>query len=409
MNHPTCIKALGKLDSTVINQDSLAIEGWAASEESGRLTGLDVTVGGRTCRVIEQVLRIPSADVKAAWPGMDESGCCRFRLRVALPEGLASKVSDLSISVEPSFERGSGKPLEHTLTNTIEAQSSSLIAEGDAAQREGSQTLAKEKYRQALAIHPCCIEAHNKVERLGGVGTYTHNFRVIAQIDPRDDIFRFFENHERARNPIREYLSDGWRTLSELLLLLDKLNISLSNCGSFLEFASGFGRFTRHLVTAVDSSRLCVSDVVDGSVDFLRETFGVAGFYSSLDPLKIKVERKFEIIFVLSLFSHLPEESWQPWITALMSMLEPGGVLIFTTHGDRASSDMGYMIPDSGYRFVPSSESQTLDGACYGTTFASEQYVRTVLGQAAAGCRVDFFPAKFWAQDAFVVFSSQAR
>lgn len=407
MDKDTRIKALGMLDRTAINGNSLTIEGWAASEGAGKITGFHVAIGEQPCQVIEQILHIPSRDVKAAWPGMDDSGHCRFLLRVALP----SPKNDLQLSVEPSFEQGVGEALHQTLAIPAadRAQLTNLIAAADEAQSVGNPALAKEIYRQALAIHPGCLEAHNKIERIGGVGTFTHNFRVIAQIDPRDDIFRFFEKHERARNPIREYLSDGWRTLSELLILLEKLNIRLSDCGSFLEFASGFGRFTRHLVNAVGCSHLFVSDVVDGSVDFLRDTFGVSGFYSSLDPRQMEVEKKFEIIFVLSLFSHLPEASWQPWISKLMSMLEPGGVLIFTTHGERACRDMGYVLPEGGYGFVEQSESRTLEGACYGTTFASEQYVTTALGNIAPGCRVEFFPAQFWAQDAFAVFAEQIR
>lgn len=407
MNKDVYVKAAGMLDSIVVNDGTLTIEGWAASEGAGKVTGFHVTVGGQTCRMVEQVLHIPSEDVKTAWPGMDGSDRCRFLLRVVLP----NPMNDLHLSVEPFFEQGVGKALRHTLVITAAdpSQLTSLIAAADDAQSAGNLTLAKKLYRQALDIQPCCLEAHNKIERIGGVGTFTHNFRVIAQIDPRDDIFRFFETHERACNPIREYISDGWRTLSELLLLLEKLNIRLSNCGSFLEFASGFGRFTRHLVNPVGSSRLWVSDVVDGSIDFLRDTFGVSGFYSSLDPRRIDVEKKFEIIFVLSLFSHLPEASWQPWISKLMSMLEPGGVLIFTTHGERASRDMGYVIPESGYGFVEQSESRTIDESCYGTTFASEQYVTSALRNIAPGCRVEFFPARFWAQDAFVVFAEQNR
>jgi len=291
------------------------------------------------------------------------------------------------------------------MTSPDLSQLATLIFAADNAQRLGNEELAKELYLQALAIYPSCLEAHNKIERMGGVNTYSHLFRVIAQIDPRDDIFHFFERHEWARNPIREYISDGWRTKSELLLLLEKLDIRLSSCKSFLEFASGFGRFTRHLVNTVSPSRLWVSDVVDGSVDFLHETFGVSGFYSSVDPGQLKTDKKFEIIFVLSLFTHLPETLWQPWISTLMSMLHPGGVLIFTTHGESASHNQGITIPENGYLFLGGSESRTLGESHYGMTFTSEKYVRTALSKIAPGCRVEFFPSQFWAQDAFAVFA----
>jgi hypothetical protein len=118
---------------------------------------------------------------------------------------------------------------------------------------------------------------HNALERSGSRERYSAWMRVNCVIDPRDDIFRFFYNHPLACNPVREYLADGWRTLSELMLLMDSIDRPLTRTRSMLEFAAGFGRFTRHLAPVLPG-RLTVSDLHPGSVDFLREQLGVDGF-----------------------------------------------------------------------------------------------------------------------------------
>ena len=121
------------------------------------------------------------------------------------------------------------------------------------------------------------LDAHNAREKARAPGWYGEWMRVNCVIDPRDDIYHFFATHPLACNPVREYLADGWRTLSELNLALDAAGRSLGRCSSVLEFASGFGRFTRHLAAALPG-RVTVSDVQPGTVDFAIEQFGGKGF-----------------------------------------------------------------------------------------------------------------------------------
>ena len=55
--------------------------------------------------------------------------------------------------------------------------------------------------------------------------------------------------------------------------VLEQVDRPLTGVSSMLEFASGFGRFTRHLARALPGRVTC-SDVLPGSVDFAREQFG---------------------------------------------------------------------------------------------------------------------------------------
>src|SRR6218665_2760609 len=99
-------------------------------------------------------------------------------------------------------------------------------------------------------------------------GPFTEWMGCNWEIAPADDIYRFFENHPASVNPLRDYLADGWSTLSELILLLEQVDRPLLKVGHCLEFASGHGRFTRHLVKALGAQRVTVSDVVADAVSF---------------------------------------------------------------------------------------------------------------------------------------------
>lgn len=270
---------------------------------------------------------------------------------------------------------------------------------------QGDLGAATQLLDEALALDPLCLPAHNLKEKYALKGNFSGWMGVNAEISPDDDIFRFFANHPTSKNPFRDYLSDGWRTMVELQGILDLYSRSIGRSHNFLEFACGHGRFTRHLARAIKSGHLTVSDVVPGSVDFLQESLGVKGFYSSNNPAELHIPEQYDVIFVLSLFSHLPATVWAPWIRVLHTALKPEGLLIFSTHGDKCAQIEGVELDAQGYKFFPSSESTALAGETYGCTYASLAYVKKAVSEAlGATVKIDTVPNHFWSnQDAVVV------
>jgi SAM-dependent methyltransferase len=272
-----------------------------------------------------------------------------------------------------------------------------------AALRDTAPSEAEALYLQVLELQPGHLAAHNAIERLNSPRRYSAWMGVNCLIDPRDDIFKFVAEHPISANPVREYLADGWRTLSELMLLLEALDRPLLRMGSVLEFAAGFGRFTRHLARALPG-RVTVSDVLPGSVEFLREQFGVAGFPSTHDPEKLGLEPKFDLVFVLSLFTHLPPRMWKPWLAALAGGVKPGGLLIISTHSESTAVNQHARLDENGVYFVTSSESPSLDGEVYGTTFTTRRFSEETIATVPGLSILDYRENAFWAgQDAIVI------
>lgn len=245
------------------------------------------------------------------------------------------------------------------------------------------------------------LATHNAREASRSPERYSEWMRVNCVIDPRDEIYRFFVNHSIAANPVREYLADGWRTLSELLLLMESVDRPLTKARSMLEFAAGFGRFTRHLAPVLPG-RLTVCDLQPGSVDFLREQFGVEGFYSTNDPAALAIPKRYEIVFVLSMFTHLPPAMWAPWMRTLFSAVEPGGHLVFTVHNESVEGHEVEYDAD-GTKFIASSES-ALAVEQYGTTFAKRAWIEHEVRHALGRPLTHYRERAFWhGQDAVVV------
>ncbi|MGZ5036184.1 MAG: class I SAM-dependent methyltransferase [Usitatibacter sp.] len=262
---------------------------------------------------------------------------------------------------------------------------------------------AMELYAAAFARSPRNLEAHNALERLGAPERYGRWMLLDCTIDPRDEIYRFFATHPIAMNPVREYLADGWRTLAELMLVLESVGRPLTRVASFLEFACGFGRFTRHIARVLPG-KVTAADVQPGSVEFVRDHFGVAGFHSALDPAAMRIPGRYDVVFVLSMFTHLPPGRWQPWLKALFAAVAPGGVLVFTVHNEQHGRELGVAYGSDGTRFIASSESSALDADAYGTTFTTREFVEREVAKALPGRTLHYREIAFWAgQDAVVV------
>jgi SAM-dependent methyltransferase len=289
-------------------------------------------------------------------------------------------------------------------TEEVIPEAERLAKEGDAYQVQGETQRAISAYKRALRIDPRYLYAHNRIEEIGGAESFQFWMGFDCQIDPQDEIFKFFAAHPTSINPIRDYLADGWRTMMELLYILEDLGRPLKGCDRFLEFACGYGRFTRHLSVPLKDKELVVSDVMPGSVDFLRKHFEVQGFYSDARPDAVNIPKKFNIIFVLSLFTHLPEINWGPWLSKLFSALEEGGLLIFSTHGKKFAQIQGVTFPSSGFFYTQDSESEFLSGDEYGTTYTTPEYVRKTVLEETGQPILRQYTSYFWkGQDAFVV------
>lgn len=212
----------------------------------------------------------------------------------------------------------------------------------------------------------------------------THQRRTGYRIDvtrhPDDEMYEFIRDLDPGR-PIVHYLVSGESMVSSLGDVLALAGRTIERDQPFLEFACGHGRFTRHLVNHVDRSQITVSDIHEGAVAFVRSQFDVDGFPSVTDPATLDHDGRYQVIYVASLFSHLPMRRWLPWLDRLLALLAPGGVVVFSTHGPTALADRedrsGLIEVEPGFWFGPDNESLgRLESAEYGTTYVDEAFVR---------------------------------
>jgi len=170
-----------------------------------------------------------------------------------------------------------------------------------------------------------------------------------------------------------------------------------------LDFASGFGRVTRHIVADVAPESVWVSDIYADGVAFQEGHLGVHGIVSTTDPERFPCDLTFDAILVSSLFTHLPEARFVSWLRRLGALLAPGGLLLFSVH-DMSLRDGGGEGSPAGIVFQEMSESGSLEVQEYGTSWVTEPFVRNAAAQAIGDYPVLRIPrglASF--QDLYVV------
>ena len=169
------------------------------------------------------------------------------------------------------------------------------------------------------------------------------------------------------------YFRQGHEINSTLQELLDWACAGDKRNAKVLEFACGYGRATRFLVAQVNPRNVWASDIYAGAVEFQRKQFGVNGFVSCHEPSELACDETFDLIFVASLFTHLPRHRFEQWLARLFQMLSPRGVLAFSVHDETLVA--GRAMPEDGYLFVKASESRSLDLDEYGSTYVTEGYM----------------------------------
>jgi SAM-dependent methyltransferase len=100
-----------------------------------------------------------------------------------------------------------------------------------------------------------------------------------------------------------------------------------------LDFPCGHGRVLRTIKATFPEATLTASDIDQDGVDFCATTFGAKGIYSNDDLEAVYLGEDFDLIWVGSLFTHLPAVRWRPFLSFLHNRLAQDGLLVFTVHG----------------------------------------------------------------------------
>ena len=209
-----------------------------------------------------------------------------------------------------------------------------------------------------------------------------------TEIPPGCQMLDFSLRHHRdAALSVSQYFAVALQQYQTLRQIIDRV-FDDSQSLQVLDFACGYGRLLRFLVHSLRPEQIWAAEIQPEAVDYVTHRFGVHGLRSTPAPEAFRPGQKFDVIWVASLFSHLPDGLFRRWLNQLAGLLQPGGILCFSVH-DEALLDDAMVMPDGGLLYTAASENEDLDGEIYGTTFVSEAFVQSAI-RSALGHGLDY-------------------
>ena len=231
---------------------------------------------------------------------------------------------------------------------------------------------------------------------------------VEPAVHRQDFIYWFCCNHPKQtlETAANYYFQDGERSAAKLADLVAALGYEKDRPVKLLEFAAGYGCVSRHLKKNSQLD-LVSCDIHPEAIDFLANRIGVKTLMSVHVPEQFSPPEKYDIVFALSFFSHMPKTSFGRWIRALFDALSVPGYLIFTTHGLKSCDCFGITpndIPADGFLFVSQSEQNDLDTAEYGSALATPDFVTAEIYRQTGAPIVAYKHGEWWThQDLWVI------
>jgi SAM-dependent methyltransferase len=103
---------------------------------------------------------------------------------------------------------------------------------------------------------------------------------------------------------------------------------------SILDLPCGYGRVLRFLAQRFPAAQITACELMPDAVRFCAETFGAMPAQSSYNLDELTLAARFDLIWCGSLITHLDARRTRDLLKFFARHLAPGGLLLFTTHGD---------------------------------------------------------------------------
>jgi SAM-dependent methyltransferase len=142
----------------------------------------------------------------------------------------------------------------------------------------------------------------------------------------------------RAGAPGAHAFTEGGRqTAAELAALLEAAGVKPASLGAVLDFGCGAARVLPHVAALAPDAECSGCDVDETAIHWAaRHRSGPTWSLTSFHPPLPYPSDTFDLIYSVSVFSHLARGVAQAWLNELARVLAPGGTALLSVHGPHA-------------------------------------------------------------------------
>jgi SAM-dependent methyltransferase len=134
-----------------------------------------------------------------------------------------------------------------------------------------------------------------------------------------------------------QYYDGGLRCYLPIAVLAEHEGIDLSSAIKVLDFGCGVGRQLLHFCRDYPTPTYFACDVHPQSVEFVRRAYPrVVSYTSGFAPPLEYDDNEFDMVYSVSVFSHLHPDDHGPWLKELSRVVRSGGYAFLTIEGATA-------------------------------------------------------------------------
>lgn len=185
---------------------------------------------------------------------------------------------------------------------------------------------------------------------------------------------------------------------------LQRVGRSIDEFRSVLDFGCGCGRGLRAFANR--GAELAGSDIDAEAVRWCQAHLPFARWETNGEhPPLAFATASFDLIYSISVFTHLDEQHQFEWLAELQRVARPGAILLLTVHGAAAyrnlPANVREYIDREGFLYLPTFVDKGRFPDWYQNAYHSETYVRKTFGNYFKV--LDYQPTAIYGQDLVIV------
>ena len=187
-----------------------------------------------------------------------------------------------------------------------------------------------------------------------------------------------------GRRGAASFLEVGRRCRDDLEAALSGVGRPLGSFERILDFGCGCGRTLAFLPDLGASVQGC--DIDAQAIRWCARNLPFAEFrVNGPEPPAPYEDGAFDLVYAISVLTHLPEELGLRWLEDLRRMTSPGGIVVVTIHGratwNKLTAEETETVERNGFLFRRDDSWSAIFPEWYQTSFHSPEYVRRRFGE----------------------------
>jgi len=182
------------------------------------------------------------------------------------------------------------------------------------------------------------------------------------------------------------FSSIGRHCANDIATALARVGRPLTAFRDVLDFGCGCGCTLMWLADLAPHARLAGTDIDASAIAWCRSNLPKVSFAtnSALPPLDF-ADGRFDLVYAISVFTHLDERYERAWLGELRRVIQPDGIALVTLHGPSTWNglpiDHQRTLARDGFVFVKHDASRGLFPDWYQTAFHSQSYVEKTFAE----------------------------